>query len=79
MCDAWDHPATHTREHVVKAAEIRAQLCASRGLPDSQACHPPGLDECAACGRQRETAAMCEHLGVCDFDSEVPNDTRTNA
>ena len=32
------------REDILAAAAIRAMLCASRGLSDSQACHPPGAD-----------------------------------
>jgi len=67
MIDAHGHIATHTRDDVVKAAEIRAQLCAARGLPESQACHPPGVDACGTCGRPHETAAQCEHWGVCDW------------
>lgn len=34
------------REDILAAAAIRAMLCASRGLSQSQACHPPGLDHC---------------------------------
>lgn len=37
----------HAREDVIHAAGIRAMLCASRGLSDSQGCHPPGCE----CGR----------------------------
>lgn len=44
MCDAWDTPATHTREDVIHAAMIRAGMCAARGLSESQACHPPGYE-----------------------------------
>lgn len=44
MCDAWDAPASHTREDVIHAAGIRAMLCAARGLSESQACHPPGCE-----------------------------------
>ena len=44
MRDATDRPASHTREDVIEAAGIRAMLCASRGLSESQACHPPGCE-----------------------------------
>jgi len=44
MCDAWDTPATHTREDVIHAAMIRSGMCAARGLSESQACHPPGCE-----------------------------------
>lgn len=44
MCDAWDAPATHTREDVIHAAMIRSGMCAARGLSESQACHPPGCE-----------------------------------
>ena len=44
MHDATDRPASHTREDVIEVARILHELCADRGLSDSQACRPPGCE-----------------------------------
>lgn len=41
-------PIDHQRrDDILAAAAIRAMLCASRGLSQSQACHPPGCEMCS--------------------------------
>ena len=65
------------RDDIIAAAAIRAMLCASRGLAESQACHPPGCEHCAPpmrecqmCGATDPThRATCEqlHPGVCEW------------
>lgn len=51
-----------SREDIIHCAMIRAGLCAARGLPESQACHPPG---CRVCG------ADVRHLAANDTEGGI--------
>lgn len=61
-----------SREDIIHCAMIRAGLCAARGLPESQACHPPGCRVCGAvdapdCEQCRPPVSPC----VCRAGADV--------